>query len=202
MNKLVKRIFDLLIASIGLFILVPVFSVISLIILLTMPGPILFRQNRVGLSGKIFSLNKFRTMRVAMNSCSENFDAGDRSRITRFGKLLRRAKLDELPQLINVIKGEMSIVGPRPEVKKWTEVYPEKWAIVLTVRPGITDNASILFRNEEEILNKSINPEETYRNEILPKKLDLYIDYVNNNNFSRDIIIIFQTIKAILFKWK
>ncbi|GAB1474507.1 hypothetical protein MASR2M69_19480 [Bacteroidota bacterium] len=86
--------------------------------------------------------------------------------------------------------------------KKWTEVYPEKWAIVLTVKPGITDNASILFRNEEEILNKSINPEETYRNEILPKKLDFYIEYVNNNNFSRDIIIIFQTIKAILFKWK
>jgi lipopolysaccharide/colanic/teichoic acid biosynthesis glycosyltransferase len=116
------------------------------------------------------------------------------------GKILRKTKLDELPQLINVIKGDMSLVGPRPEVKKWTDVYPEKWAIVHRVKPGITDNASIEFRNEEEILSQSSNPEETYRNIILPHKLELYINYVHHHSFFGDLMIIIRTIQTIIIK--
>jgi lipopolysaccharide/colanic/teichoic acid biosynthesis glycosyltransferase len=128
------------------------------------------------------------------------FSAGDKSRITKTGKVLRKIKIDEFPQFINVLKGEMSIVGPRPEVKKWTEVYPEKWAIVHTVKPGITDNASIEFRNEEELLAASDDPEKTYRDVILPRKLELYIDYVNKNSLYGDIKIIFQTVFAVIFR--
>lgn len=165
-----------------------------------MPGPILFRQLRVGKNGKLFRLNKFRTMRVLKEAEKGIFDAGNSSRITPLGKFLRKTKLDELPQLFNVLRGDMSIVGPRPEVKQWTEDYPEKWAIVHSVRPGITDNASILFRNEEEILAASSNPTETYKNEILPKKLDLYIDYVNNKSFIGDVKIILKTIYTVIAK--
>lgn len=165
-----------------------------------MPGPIIFLQQRIGLNGKPFYLYKFRSMYILGEAKIGTFHAGDTSRITPLGKFLRKTKLDELPQLFNVLKGDMSIVGPRPEVEKWTKVYPEKWAIVHKVKPGITDNASILFRNEEEILKNSPNPEETYKNEILPRKLDLYIDYVNNHSFLGDMKIIFHTIKVVLFK--
>lgn len=165
-----------------------------------MPGPILFRQLRVGKNGKLFRLNKFRTMRVLKEAEKGSFDVGNSSRITPLGKFLRRTKLDELPQLFNVLVGDMSIVGPRPEVKQWTEVYSEKWSIVHLVKPGITDNASILFRNEEEIFAKSSNPTETYKNEILPKKLDLYIDYVNNQSLFGDIKIILKTIYTVIAK--
>lgn len=136
-------------------------------------------------------------MKVATGKSDGSFDAGDNSRITPFGQFLRKTKLDELPQLFNVLKGDMSIVGPRPEVKHWTEVYPEKWKIVHSVKPGITDNASIEFRNEEEILAQSNDPIKAYREEILPRKLDLYVDYVNNRSFMGDIVIIFRTIRVI-----
>jgi lipopolysaccharide/colanic/teichoic acid biosynthesis glycosyltransferase len=193
-----KRIFDFTFALLGIVFLFSLFLIISLIILITMPGPILFRQQRVGQFGRVFLFNKFRSMRVFKEASRGSFDAGNSSRITPLGHFLRKTKLDELPQLFNVLKGDMSIVGPRPEVKYWTEVYPEKWKIVHSVRPGITDNASILFRNEEEILAKSSNPTETYRNEILPRKLDLYIEYVNNRSFLGDIKVIFKTIKAVV----
>ena len=127
-----------------------------------------------------------------------SFHAGDASRITGLGRVLRKTKLDELPQLINVLRGDMSIIGPRPEVEQWTKVYPEKWDIVLQVRPGLSDNASIVFRNEEELLANSENPTETYRSVILPQKLNLYIDYVHNHSFMGDIVIIFRTIKEII----
>lgn len=146
----------------------------------------------------LFDLFKFRTMKVDDNKSNGSFDAGDTSRITAFGRILRKSKLDELPQLFNVLKGDMSIVGPRPEVLKWTQVYPEKWQLVLTVKPGITDPASIVYRNEEEILYNSTDPELTYKNQILPKKLDLYVNYVNNKSFCVDIKIIINTIKVIL----
>jgi lipopolysaccharide/colanic/teichoic acid biosynthesis glycosyltransferase len=160
----------------------------------------IFIQKRIGIDGISFSLLKFRTMRVEKDTEKGSFHAGDVSRITPIGKILRKTKLDELPQLFNVLKGDMSIVGPRPEVDKWTKIYPEKWSIVHKVKPGITDNASILFRNEEVILKNSPNPEETYKNEILPKKLDLYIDYVNNHSFLGDMKIILKTINVVLFK--
>lgn len=139
-------------------------------------------------------------MSVAINKTKDSFDAGDLSRITPLGKILRKAKLDELPQLINVLIGDMSIVGPRPEVKKWTDIYPEKWIIVHCVRPGITDNASLMFRNEEVILAKSIDPERTYKEDILPQKLDLYINYVQNRTLLGDIQIILKTIKVLIIK--
>ena len=139
-------------------------------------------------------------MRVLKEATKGSFDAGNSSRITPLGRFLRKYKLDELPQLFNVLKCEMSIVGPRPEVKQWTEVYPEKWQIVHAVKPGITDYASIEFRNEEELLAKSDDAVKTYREEILPRKLDLYIDYVNNQSFLGDIKIIIKTLKVIIFK--
>ena len=165
-----------------------------------MPGPIFFIQTRIGKGGKGFRLLKFRTMLVKPQTSEGSFDAGDQSRITALGKILRKTKLDEIPQLINVLKGDMSLVGPRPEVKKWTVVYPEQWAIVHQVLPGITDNASIEFRNEEELLAQSSNPEETYRNVILPRKLELYINYVNHHSFWGDLMIIIRTIQSVILK--
>lgn len=197
---LIKRILDLIAAFIGLIILSPLFIIISLVINLLMPGPVFFIQSRIGKSGKEFRLLKFRTMLVKPRTLEGSFDAGDQSRITALGKILRKTKLDELPQLINVLKGDMSLVGPRPEVKKWTEVYLEQWAIVHQVKPGITDNASIEFRNEEELLAKSTNPEETYRNVILPRKLELYIQYVQHHSFWGDVRIILKTIQTVLLK--
>jgi lipopolysaccharide/colanic/teichoic acid biosynthesis glycosyltransferase len=170
---------------------------IAMMIKLTMPGPIFFIQQRVGKGGRAFNLIKFRTMKVASGKKSGSFDAGDTSRITPLGVFLRKYKLDELPQLLNVLLGEMSFVGPRPEVKQWTLVHPEKWKIVHSVKPGITDNASIEFRNEEFILAHSNNPLKTYEEVILPRKLDLYIDYVQTRSFWGDIAIILKTIKAL-----
>lgn len=195
-----KRLFDIFSSFIGIVVLLPVFFVIIMAVLVTMPGPIFFRQIRVGKNQKLFKLNKFRTMTVQKGADYGHFDAGKNNRITSLGKILRKSKLDELPQLFNVLVGDMSIVGPRPEVQKWTKVYPHKWEIVLTVKPGITDNASIHFRNEEVILAKSLNPEDTYRNEILPIKLDYYISYVSKHSFFGDIIIIIKTMLKILTK--
>lgn len=193
-----KRIFDFIISLIGIVILFPIFLLIILLIAFTMPGPILFRQQRIGQSGRVFLLNKFRTMRVLKAASKGSFEPGNSTRITPLGRILRKTKLDELPQLFNVLKGDMSIVGPRPEVKQWTEIYPEKWKIVHSVKPGITDNASIEFRNEEEILSASNDPVKTYQEVILPRKLDLYIDYVHNRSFLGDIKIILKTIKAVI----
>jgi len=195
-----KQIFDLVCSFLLLVILIIPLLIISILVKLTMPGPIFFIQDRVGKNGIIFKLIKFRTMRVAEGKSSGSFDAGDTSRITALGNFLRKTKLDELPQLINVIKGDMSIVGPRPEVKRWTEVYPEKWAIVHLVKPGITDDASIEFRNEEKLLKNALNPTEFYQNQILPHKLKLYINYVHNQSFLGDIKIIFRTIGHVIFK--
>lgn len=195
-----KRIFDIIISTSALLIFMPVFLLISILMKILMPGPAFFIQNRVGQKGQLFNLFKFRSMSVVSDKNKGSFDAGDVSRITPLGKILRKTKLDELPQLINVLKGDMSIVGPRPEVKQWTEIYPEKWEIIHTVKPGITDNASIEFRNEEKILAQSEDPTLTYRDVILPRKLDLYIDYVNNQSFLGDIKIILKTIKVVIIK--
>lgn len=197
---LIKRIFDILASLLAIIIILPILLIVALFIKLLMPGSIFFIQTRVGKGGNEFRLLKFRTMRVKAKTSEGSFDAGDQSRITALGKILRKTKLDEIPQLINVLKGEMSLVGPRPEVKKWTAVYPEKWAIVHQVKPGITDNASIEFRNEEELLAQSSNPEETYRDIILPRKLELYINYVNHHSFFGDLMIILRTIQTIIIK--
>ena len=192
-----KRLFDVLVAGIGLCLLLPFLLIILLLILLFDRHAPFFVQQRVGRRGRIFSLYKFRTMKSGMATEKHGFDAGETSRITPLGRFLRDTKLDELPQLFNVLKGDMSLVGPRPEVKKWTLVYPEKWKIVHRVKPGITDNASILFRHEEEMLAKAVSPENTYREVILPQKLKLSIDYVNNRTFWGDIKILLKTIKTV-----
>jgi lipopolysaccharide/colanic/teichoic acid biosynthesis glycosyltransferase len=139
-------------------------------------------------------------MAVRKDAEKGSFDAGSTTRVTRIGKILRKTKLDELPQLWNVLKGDMSLVGPRPEVRKWVEVYSERWCFVHQVRPGITDPASIKFRNEEEILSKSDNPEKTYKDEILPLKLSLYEQYVQDRTFLGDIKLIFQTLWTVVSK--
>ncbi|MDQ6472062.1 sugar transferase [Flavobacterium sp. LHD-80] len=195
-----KRIIDFLFSLIGLVILIMPFIFIALLIKIKMPGPVFFVQSRVGRNGKLFKLFKFRTMSVASGKTSGSFDAGDSSRITPLGSVLRKTKMDELPQLINVLVGDMSIVGPRPEVQQWTQIYPDQWKIVHRIRPGITDNASIMFRNEEEILANSQDPTLTYKEEILPKKLRMYIDYVENHSVFMDAKIILTTIKEIIIK--
>lgn len=197
---MMKRIFDITTSILGILIISPIFIIVAILILITMSKPVFFQQKRIGKFGKPFRLYKFRTMSRLKDADSGIFQAGDISRTTSLGKLLRKTKIDELPQLINVIKGDMSIVGPRPEVEQWTKVYPEKWEIVHRVKPGITDNASVLFRNEEKILAASNNPIETYKALILPQKLELYIDYVNNNSFFGDLKLIFITLITIIIK--
>ena len=144
-----KRGFDILISLIGIIIFSPLFLILSIFVFFNDYGSIIFAQSRVGFQGRLFRFYKFRTMSVSKLAENGQFDAGNISRVTRIGKYLRKTKLDELPQLFNVLKGDMSIVGPRPEVKQYIEIYPERWAFVYKVKPGITDNASIEFRNEE-----------------------------------------------------
>ena len=202
-----KRMFDVMIAGIGLMMGSLVLALVALAIRMASGAPILFRQSRVGRDGRPFILWKFRTMTV-MRSAAQgvrrkaqdggSFDVGDSSRVTPLGRWLRQAKLDELPQLWNVLIGDMSLVGPRPEVRKWVDAYPERWGGVLTVRPGITDPASIVYRNEEAILARSPDPERTYREVILPHKLDLYEEYVRTQGFWRDIGILLTTLWVVM----
>jgi len=195
-----KRIFDLIASFVGLLTLAPVFLLICLLIKLDDNGPVFFKQRRVGKDGKLFLMFKFRSMKVIEVSKTGSFEPGDTSRITSIGKFLRRTKLDELPQLYNVLKGNMSIVGPRPEVEKWVNVYPEKWKLILSVKPGMTDNSSIFFRQEEYLLTESDDPEKTYREIILPKKLDLSGEYVLNYSFLGDLKLIFLTLYSLISK--
>ena len=195
-----KRTVDLVISIILVGILFPIFPLIGILIKIWMPGPVFFMQRRIGKDCIPFTIYKFRTMGTIDPIESERFEPGDNSRTTRLGKLLRDTKIDEIPQLINVLKGDMSLVGPRPEIKKWTEIYTDKWRIVHSVRPGITDNASLEFRNEEKILSASGDPEKTYRDLILPRKLDLNIAYTNQQSMMVDMRILFRTAKEILLK--
>ncbi len=193
-----KRIFDFTIAGIALLFLLPLFLFIAVFIKLDSKGPVFFRQKRGGRNGKYFDIFKFRSMTVKEKADGKDFDAGSCSRITWTGKIIRKTKLDELPQLINVVRGEMALVGPRPEVEFYIRLYQTRWDKILTVRPGVTDPASIKFRNEEELLARAANPEEEYRNVILPRKLEIYEDYVSRIRFLNDIKILFGTIFVVL----
>ncbi|MDB4356111.1 sugar transferase [Akkermansiaceae bacterium] len=195
-----RRLFDVFIGLVVLLFLWPVFLGISMAILLTDGRPVFFKQHRVGRYGRSFLLLKFRSMSVLKEAEAGRFDAGNCLRVTSVGKLLRKSKLDELPQLWNVLKGEMSLVGPRPEIRKWVEAYPNHWQEVLTVRPGITDPASIRFRNEEALLTEASDPEAEYREVILPQKLVLYKEYVADASLFGDIALIFKTIIVVVFK--
>ena len=193
-----KRLFDIVISFFALVVLLPVLAMIAAAIKLDDNGPVFFRQVRTGKNGKPFRLYKFRSMTLFQIAEEGMFEPGNRSRITRTGKFFREYKLDELPQLINVLKGDMSFVGPRPEVANWITVYPEPWKKILTVKPGITDNASIVFWNEEAVLAASLDPEKLYREVILPRKIELNLEYVETRSFFGDIMIILRTVKTII----
>ena len=197
---MIKRLFDLLFSLVSLIILFPIFLLIALWIGIDSKGPVFFRHLRIGLEGKIFKLHKFRTMYI--NSESQgNLTIGNDKRVTRSGKFLRKYKIDELPQLIDVFLGKMSLVGPRPEVKEFIDEYPD--AIkkkVLSVRPGITDMASIEMIDENEILEKHEDAKQAYIDIILPIKLELYIEYIDQRSIWLDIKIIFLTLKKIVLR--
>jgi len=193
-----KRLLDLMAALIGLAILLPFFLVISLCIKFTSPGPIFFRQLRVGQFGRPFRIFKFRTMVVDAERLGAQVSTGDDPRITRIGKFLRKFKVDELPQLINVVIGEMSLVGPRPEVPRYVEVFREDYRDILAVRPGITDFASLAFKNENELLKGIPNPEEKYLTEILPVKIGYYRKYLKEQSLATDLKLIVKTLWGIV----
>ena len=191
-----KRVFDLVSSVIGLVVLAPILVLVSLFVWLGDRGPVFFRQERVGRGGRLFRIHKFRTMRVA-NSGSQVTSADD-NRITPLGKVLRKTKVDELPQLIDVALGNMSLVGPRPEVPRYVELWGEEARTeILSIRPGITDPAAIAYRNEQDELAAAEDPETHYTQVILPRKVAMYRDYVRNRSFTGDIKIILGTIAAI-----
>lgn len=192
-----KRVFDLLSSILGLIILSPLFIFISIWVKTSSKGPIFFVQKRVGKDFKEFNLYKFRSMVADAPKKGLQITSGDDPRITKVGKFIRKTKIDELPQLINVIKGEMSLVGPRPEVKKYVDIKKDEYKKVLSVHPGITDLAAIEFRDEEKILEGFKDKEKAYINEVLPQKIALYNKYIDNISFTSDIKIILQTLKVI-----
>lgn len=195
---MLKRIFDIVISLTALIVLLPVFLIISIIIFLDSRGGVFYLQNRVGKNNKDFRLIKFRTMKRDSEKAGlltiGNYD----ERITRPGRFLRKYKLDELPQLINVLCGSMSLVGPRPEVRKYVEMYDDNQLKVLQVKPGLTDYASIEYINESEILAEADNPEEKYIKEIMPQKLSLNLHYIKDMSLLNDLKILFKTIGRIL----
>ena len=196
-----KRLFDFTASFFGLILLAPIFVLSALWIMIDSKGPIFFRQERVGFQGINFRIHKFRTMVLDAEKKGKQITVGADSRITTVGGFLRKYKLDELPQLIDVLVGNMSLVGPRPEVPKYIDYYSDdEKHDVLSVKPGITDNASIEFRDENELLAISKDPEATYINEVLPKKIALYRKYVRERSFFGDVAIIFKTIFLIIKK--
>jgi len=198
MLVLLKRIFDFFLALISLIFIIPLLLAIAIWIKLDSPGPVFFRQTRVGQFGREFRIYKFRTMVPDAEALGKQITAANDDRITRSGKFLRKYKLDELPQLFNVVKGDMSLVGPRPEVPKYVALYTAEQRRVLQVRPGITDMASIEFRNESELLANVPHPEEVYIQEIMPQKLDLNMQYIAQAGLRFDLQIVFQTLWRVL----
>ena len=197
---MLRAIFDKMAALCGLLVLSPFFVIIALAIVLDSPGGVFFIQTRVGKDFKPFGLFKFRTMRPFSESEGKLTVGNNDPRITRVGIYLRKYKLDELPQLFNVVNGTMNLVGPRPEVPEYVEYYTEEQRKVLSVKPGITDYASLLYFNENEILAQSDNPKETYLKEVMPAKLKLNLEYMANKSFGEDLRIIFKTVGKIFSK--
>jgi lipopolysaccharide/colanic/teichoic acid biosynthesis glycosyltransferase len=194
MNKPVIRFFDVLFSLAGILVLLPVLGIVALLILLDSNGGVLYRQVRVGRYNADFRLLKFRTMKTDADK-SGLITVGDRDgRITGFGYYLRKSKLDELPQLFNVLAGDMSLVGPRPEVRKYVNLYTPEQMKVLSVRPGITDFASIEYRDENALLGKADNPEEVYVNQILPHKIKLNMKFIEQPTLKNYFKVIFKTL--------
>jgi lipopolysaccharide/colanic/teichoic acid biosynthesis glycosyltransferase len=190
---MMKRIFDVTAAVLGLLLFSPLMVLIAIIIKRDSPGPIFFRQERMGKGFRPFLIYKFRTMVQDAPSRGGLLTLDRDPRITRAGRFLRKTKIDELPQLINVLKGEMSLVGPRPEVRHYTEVFRQDYEAILKVRPGITDLASIKYRDEVEVLGKSSNVEEEYVRRVLPDKIRLAKEYCEESSLFFDLILILRT---------
>jgi lipopolysaccharide/colanic/teichoic acid biosynthesis glycosyltransferase len=190
------RVLDFAFSLIGLILLAPILIVLACIIKLTSKGPVFYMQSRVGKNGKDFKVFKFRSMFTDADKKGLLTVGGKDNRITPVGYYLRKYKLDELPQLLNVLKGEMSIVGPRPEVRRYVDLYNAEQRQVLNVLPGITDYASIAYRNENELLGMAANPEEMYVKEIMPKKIELNFSYIHNRNLKEYFTIIWRTVTS------
>lgn len=194
---MLKRIFDIISSLFGLILLAPFMIIIAILIKIDSKGPVFFKQVRVTKNGREFKIFKYRTMRVGSDKYSQ-ITVGKDSRITKVGDFLRRYKLDEIPQLINVLLGDMSLVGPRPEVPKYVALYTEEQREILKVRAGITDYASIEFSNENDILANETDPEKAYIEKIMPRKIELNKKYLSEISVMTDIKIILLTIKKIL----
>ena len=192
-----KRLFDCVAASVGLLCLAPAFAVVAVLIKTDSDGPVFFRQQRIGRGFRLFWIYKFRTMVQDAPLVGAPITSGSDPRITRVGRFLRRTKIDELPQLINVLKGEMSIVGPRPELARYVDAFSREYREILQVRPGITDVASLAFRDEATILAGFANAEEAYVTRILPRKIRLSQEYVRRCSLASDLVVILKTISAI-----
>jgi len=192
-----KRAFDIIATIIGGTILLPIIIIISIWIKLSSKGPLFYMQTRIGKNFKPIKLYKFRSMVIDADKVGPSVTSGDDPRITKVGKIIRRTKIDELPQLLNVLKGDMSLVGPRPEVLKFVKVYENEYKKILSVRPGITDNAAIAFRDEETIMQQYEDKEKAYIDIILPQKIKLYNEYIDNISFYNDIVLILKTLKVI-----
>lgn len=194
---MLKRCFDIVCSAIGLILLCPLFVIVAILIKLDSEGPVFYRQVRVGRHNRDFRIFKFRSMAVDSDKKGLITVGGKDARVTRVGYYIRKYKIDELPQLINVFVGDMSFVGPRPEVRKYVDLYTEEQLHVLDVRPGITDAASIKYRNENELLAAQADPEQYYIQVILPDKLQINLEYVATHTFVKDIQLICQTLKSI-----
>lgn len=193
-----KRIFDIIASGLGLIVLSPLFLILAIWIKLDSKGPVFYRQVRVGRNNKDFRIFKFRSMLVGSDKGSLVTIGGHDPRITRSGYFIRKFKFDELPQLINVFIGDMSLVGPRPEVRHYVDYWTPEQMHVLDVRPGITDPASIKFRNENELMEKAEDPEKYYIDVIMQEKIKLYLEYVEKHSFFYDIALIFKTFWVIV----
>jgi len=192
-----KRLIDVVVSSASLVVLSPLLIIVAILVRGTSRGPALYWQDRVGRGGRLFRIAKFRSMFVDAEKQGPDITSSGDPRVTRLGTILRKLKIDELPQLWNVLKGEMSLVGPRPELPRYVVDYNQKQLRVLCVRPGITDPASIRYRHEEEILAKSENPEDFYRNVVLPDKLELNLMYIEKMSFLFDAELLFQTLNSL-----
>ncbi len=197
-EKYFKRIFDFIVSLCGLIVLSPIFTIVAILIKIEDGGSIFFKQTRVGQNGRLFKIYKFRTMIEKAEKIGPQVTKEDDPRITKIGRLLRKYKLDELPQLINVLKGEMSLVGPRPEVPKYTRFFEKDYKEILKVRPGITDYASLEYKEENKLLKGTDNPEKMYLEKILPKKIKYYKKYLNEMGLLTDLKLILKTLIRVL----
>lgn len=193
-----KRTFDIFLAILGLLVLAPLFGIVALLIKVDSSGPVFFRQERIGKGFRPFVIYKFRTMVQDAHQKGGVLTTGGDPRITRVGRILRQAKIDELPQLLNVLIGDMSLVGPRPEVRQYVELFRKHYDTILAVRPGITDLASLKYRDEAAILARFENPEREYVQRILPDKLRLAEEYVHRSSLVLDLVLIFKTLLTLI----